>query len=138
MKGGGSERLRNIVEDLRIGPDDRVLEIGCGHGVAATLICERLDSGHYTAIDRSAKMITAAMKRNRRFVEEGRAEFLVGRMETLDLGARRFDLIFAVRVGAFHREPERAEKMVAPWLAPGGRILDFYDTPGEPVNADGA
>jgi ubiquinone/menaquinone biosynthesis C-methylase UbiE len=61
-----SERLRSVVEQLDIRPDDRVLEIGCGHGVAATLVCERLDGGHLTALDRSPKMIEAATRRTRR------------------------------------------------------------------------
>jgi len=125
-----SGRLSGLVEELGIGPGDRVLEIGCGHGVAATLVCERLVAGRYTAVDRSAKMIAAAANRNAGFVEAGRAEFIVGELEALDLGDRRFDLIFAVRVGLFHREPARAEEFVEPWLAPGGRVLSFYDTPG--------
>ncbi len=52
-----SARLQAVVEQLDIRPGDRVLEIGCGHGVAATLICERLESGRLRRFDRSAKMI---------------------------------------------------------------------------------
>jgi len=43
-----SERLRLVVEQLDLRPDHRILEIGCGHGVAATLVCERLETGHLT------------------------------------------------------------------------------------------
>jgi ubiquinone/menaquinone biosynthesis C-methylase UbiE len=124
-----SERLRTVVDGLDVRPDDRVLEIGCGHGVAATFVCERLDGGRLTAIDRSAKMIAAAARRNAEHVAAGRAEFLVMRLEELDLGERRFDLVFAVRVGLFHREPERARALVEPYLAPGGRILSVFDPP---------
>ena len=127
-----SERLRVIVEQLDIGPDDRVLEIGCGHGVAATLVCERLEGGHLTAVDRSAKMIQAATRRNAAHVEAGRAEFLVADLEDLDLGERRFDKIFAVRVGLFHRDPERARGFVERWLAPGGAVFVFFDPPSGP------
>jgi ubiquinone/menaquinone biosynthesis C-methylase UbiE len=125
-----SERLRWVVERLDIRPDDRVLEIGCGHGVAATLVCERLDGGHLTAVDRSAKMIDAATRRNAAYVEAGKVEFLVATLEDLDLGERRFDKIFAVRVGLFHRDPDRAHGLLARWLAPGGEIRAIFDEPG--------
>ena len=125
-----TERLRAIVEQLEIGPRDRVLEIGCGHGVAATFVCERLEGGRLTAIERSPKMIDAAARRNAAHVQAGRAEFLVARLEDMDLGERRFDKVFAVRVGLFHREPERARALVEPWLAPGGELFAFYDAPG--------
>jgi ubiquinone/menaquinone biosynthesis C-methylase UbiE len=127
-----SERLRRIVEELDIGPNDRVLEIGLGHGIAATLVCERLERGHLTAIDRSAKMIEAAKKRNAAFIEAGKAEFLVADLEDLDLGERRFDKIFAVRVGLFHRDLKRARGIVARWLAPGGELFVFFDEPSGP------
>ena len=124
-----SERLRSVVDQLDVGPDDRVLEIGCGHGVAATLVCERLEGGHLTAIDRSAKMIQAATRRNAAYVEAGRAEFLVADLEDFDPGDRRFDRIFAVRVGLFHRDSGRAHSLVERWLAPGGTVSVFYDQP---------
>jgi ubiquinone/menaquinone biosynthesis C-methylase UbiE len=125
-----SERLRSIVASLGIQPNDRVLEIGWGHGVAATLVCERLDGGFLTAVDRSAKMIEAASRRNAEHVAAGRAEFLVAALEDLDLGERRFDKVFAVRVGLSHRDPERARSLVEPWLAPGGEVRAFFDEPG--------
>jgi ubiquinone/menaquinone biosynthesis C-methylase UbiE len=126
-----SERLRRVVDQLDVQPDDRILEIGCGHGVAATMVCERLgSSGRLTAIDRSQKMIDAALRRNAAYVEAGIAEFLVGTLEELDLGDRRFDKVFAVRVSPFHREPARAQALAEQWLAPGGTVLAVFDEPG--------
>jgi ubiquinone/menaquinone biosynthesis C-methylase UbiE len=124
-----SERQRAIVERLDIRPDDRVLEIGCGHGVAATFVCERLEGGRLTAVDRSPKMIEAAARRNAEHVAAGKAEFFVADLEDLGLGVRRFDKIFAVRVGLFHRNPDRARGLVEPWLAPGGEVFTFFDPP---------
>ena len=124
-----SGRLERLVERLALRPGDRVLEIGCGHGVAATLVCARLGGGRYTAVDRSPKMIVAARRRNAEHVAAGRAEFLVMDLEALDLGERRFDVIFAARVGLFHRQPARARACAEPWLARGGRLITEYDAP---------
>jgi ubiquinone/menaquinone biosynthesis C-methylase UbiE len=124
-----SKRLQSIIDQLDVRPEDRVLEIGCGHGVAATLVCERLEGGHFTAVDRSLKMIEAAERRNAAYIEAGKADFLVASLEDLDLGDRRFDKIFAVRVGLFRREPDRARKIVERWLASGGAVFAFFDSP---------
>jgi ubiquinone/menaquinone biosynthesis C-methylase UbiE len=124
-----SARLEAVVERLGVRSGDRVLEIGCGHGVAATLVCERLGDGMYTGVDRSPKMVEAARRRNAVNVEAGRAEFLEMRLEALELGERRFERIFAVRVGLFHREPARARALLERWLAPGGTMLAVFDSP---------
>jgi ubiquinone/menaquinone biosynthesis C-methylase UbiE len=124
-----SERLRGVVDQLAIRPGDRVLEIGCGQGVAATMVCQLLSTGTLTAIDRSTKMVEAATRRNAVYVASGKAEFLIASMEDMNLGDRRFDLVFAVRVGLFHREPGRAHALLEPWLAPGARVMSFFDVP---------
>lgn len=128
-----SARLSAVVDQLEVRPGDRVLEIGCGHGVAATMVCELLVDGRLTAVDRSPTMIEAAARRNADHVAAGRAEFLVATLDFLDLGDRRFDLVFAVRVRAFHVDPERARALVEPWLARGARVRSFMDSPAAPT-----
>ncbi|HUG83628.1 MAG TPA: methyltransferase domain-containing protein, partial [Euzebya sp.] len=52
------DRIRWAVQLLDVSAEDRVLEIGCGAGVAVRLIADRLShGGEITAIDRSATAI---------------------------------------------------------------------------------
>jgi ubiquinone/menaquinone biosynthesis C-methylase UbiE len=124
-----SERLRAAVDALDLKSGEHVLEIGCGHGVAVSFVCEA--GAHVVAVDRSPKMIQAASERNRRWVDAGAAEFVEAELEDLDLGDRRFDVVFAARVGLIHREPERGRALLARWLKPDGRMHVFYDAPGD-------
>ena len=124
-----SERLNSLVDRLDLRPGHTVLEVGCGHGVAASLICERLETGRLVAIDRSERMIAAALRRNHAWVAQGRAEFICSSFEAGDFGPLRFDRILASRVALFQREPDRAAALAARWLKPGGVLLSVYDTP---------
>jgi cyclopropane fatty-acyl-phospholipid synthase-like methyltransferase len=133
-----TDRLRAIVEAMKVRPGDRILEIGCGHGVAASYICERLSSGHLVAIDRSRKMIAAAAARNKAAIASGTAEFHVADFLSYDPGRQRFDKILAVRVRAFHVDADHARSIVLPWLAPRGKLFAVYDEPGSTPAAGGA
>ncbi len=117
-------------------PADRVLEIGCGHGAAATLLCEQLESGSLVALDRSAKMVAAASKRNAGWVEAGRAAFIEGSFEDVDLGSQRFDRAFAVNLALFWKRPGRAVPVLARLLAPGAVACFLWQgPPGSPPPA---
>lgn len=123
-----SERFIWAVETLQIEPGARVLEVGCGHGVAVSLVGERLGpKGRITAIDRSEKMIAAARRRNRLHVESGRAVLEAVALEDMDLGGQRFDKVFAFNVAPFWLEPNEALTVVRDHLAPRGAVYVFWD-----------
>jgi len=108
-----------------------VLEIGCGSGVAAVLVCERLRGGRMLAIDRSATQIERARRRNEACLASGRLALEALDLAELDVDDASFDKVFAVNVNVFWVGPARAElAVVRRALAPGGRLFLFYETPG--------
>jgi ubiquinone/menaquinone biosynthesis C-methylase UbiE len=132
-------RIEWCVERVGVRGGHRVLEIGCGHGVAASLVCAAITDGHLVAIDRSAKMIEAAARRNAPHVAAGTASFHVARFAPnqpgLDTG--QFDRIFAIHVPVFLRGDPASELTLARrLLAPGGRLcLPFQ--PLDPASTEG-
>jgi ubiquinone/menaquinone biosynthesis C-methylase UbiE len=135
VTGAASDRLAWAVDALAVEPGDRILEVGCGHGVAATLVCERLDGGRLTAIDRSAKMIDMATRRNEQHVAAGRAVFETVALERADFGDQRFDKVFGVHVAALWRSAQALEA-VRRHLAPGGALYVINQAPGWRSTAD--
>src|SRR3954452_16207761 len=120
MAGKALERFVWAVDTLEGRPTARLLEVGCGHGVAVSLVCEQLTTGTITAIDRSPKMIDMARRRNREHVDGGTAVLEATALEDADLGDRRFDKVFAFNVAPFWLQPEAALGAVREHLAPDG------------------
>jgi len=127
MAGKASERFVWAVDTLEVRPADRLLEVGCGHGVAVSLVCERLTTGTITAIDRSPRMIEMATRRNREHVDAGRAVLEAVALEDADLGDRRFDKVFAFNVAPFWLQPDAALGAVREHVAPAGAVSIFWD-----------
>jgi SAM-dependent methyltransferase len=127
MTGKASERFVWAVDTLQVRPADRLLEVGCGHGVAVSLVCARLKTGTITAIDRSPKMIEMAARRNREHVDAGRAVLKAVALEDAELGDRRFDKIFAFNVAPVWLQPQAALHAVHDHLAPDGAVYLFWD-----------
>lgn len=107
-----SKRLLDIVDSLPLKDGMRILEIGCGPGTAAREIAGRIKSGHILAIDRSAKAIAQAIKLSQPEINAGKLSYQEIAIEDFEIeeGSEKFDLIFAVRVGALDgRHPEKGK-----------------------------
>jgi cyclopropane fatty-acyl-phospholipid synthase-like methyltransferase len=122
-----------VVDHLDPQPTDRVAEVGCGWGVAATHVLDRLTTGTYVGVDRSSTMVAAATERNAAAVAAGRAAFVAAPAEELAGGP--FDRVFAARVRAMASAPALAAASGA--LVPGGLLLLAIDAPS-PATASGA
>jgi cyclopropane fatty-acyl-phospholipid synthase-like methyltransferase len=115
---------------LAVEPGDRLLEIGGGPGVAASLVCDRLDSGSLLLIDRSPTAIERTRRRNSEHVASGRLALETVDVADFDPGTGRFDKIFAVNVNVFWTSSATEELgRIRRALQRDGRLFLFYTTP---------
>lgn len=123
------ERLNWAVEQLKIDGNEQLLEIGCGRGVAVSLICPLLTSGTVLAIDRSETAIKAARQRNEEHIAAGKVSFRHAALENLAEPTQPFDKIFAVNVNLFWLDAARGLDVVRKLLAADGALFLFYEPP---------
>ncbi len=124
-----SQRLLEIVDALPLKNGIRVLEIGCGTGVAAREIANRIGNGKVLAIDRSQKSIGQAKKLSQTEINNGTLQFLQAKIEEFELPKQEqlYDFAFAIRVGALDgRHPEiqqEALTKIASALKTNGKLF---------------
>lgn len=110
MGQASSRRLMEIADALPLSPGMRVLEIGCGPGVLARLIAERMQGEVFVlGIDRSAKAIAVAKTKIQHAAYPTALTFREVEAEGFQLAEDEapYDLAVAVRVGALDgRHPE--------------------------------
>lgn len=122
-------RIRWAVDVLDVRPHDQILEIGCGQGYAAELICERLEKGRLLAIDRSESGVDRTKRRCRPFVDAGRLTVRHIDLATLRVPIKRLDRAFAFGVNLFWvRECQDELGLIYDRLSPGCSLYLFYDT----------
>jgi SAM-dependent methyltransferase len=132
MAKRGSNRERNLwaVELLDVRPDDRLLEIGFGPGIAIEEMARRATSGHVVGVDHSEVMVRQARKRNAAAVQAGRVELRLGSAETLPAFDEPFDKILAVNSLMFWDDPVARLEELRGILRPGGRVAIAHQPRG--------
>jgi len=121
-------RRRNAwtVEQLDIKPDDRVLEIGCGAGLAIAEIASRLTSGKMVGVDHSDLMVAKARQRNAEAIAAGRVTLFNRSIEALPVIPGGYTKVLAVNVLQFLPEFASACASISAVMAPQGLLAVTY------------
>ncbi|MEA5367255.1 class I SAM-dependent methyltransferase [Amycolatopsis sp., V23-08] len=107
---------------LDVQPAERVLELGCGPGVAVAALAGRATRGLVVGVDHSPVMIRQAGRRNRAAVKAGRVRLVPAPVESLSLTGEPFDAVLAVNTIGMWPAPAARLRALARLLRPGGRI----------------
>jgi SAM-dependent methyltransferase len=129
-------RNRWVVDLLDIQPGERVLELGCGPGVALAAIAGRIVDGVAVGVDHSPIIIRQAQRRNATAVAAGRVQLVCAAVEDL-LGAdpdgklagaeappfaEPFHAALAVNTVGMWDQPQQRLAALRHFIHPGGRV----------------
>jgi SAM-dependent methyltransferase len=122
-------RIRWAVDFIDVKRDDHILEIGCGSGHAADLICQRLEGkGKMFAIDRSEAGVDRTKARCKEHIEAGKLKVRQIDLATLRVPVKRLTKVYAFNVNLFWvRDCSDEIALLHERVLPGGSVNLFYD-----------
>jgi SAM-dependent methyltransferase len=126
MMGWRSSNVRRnrwAVDLLAVEPTDRVLELGCGPGVAIAALASRATRGLVVGVDHSEVMIRQACRRNAAAIRAGRVRLIHAPVECMHTTEGPFDAALAVNTVGMWPEHTARLRDIGRLLRPGGRIL---------------
>jgi SAM-dependent methyltransferase len=119
-----SNRKRNkwAVSLMDIEPEDRVLEIGFGPGIAIREMASRATRGHVVGIDQSGVMRRQALRRNAAADRSGRVTLVEASVDNMPVFDDAFDKFLAVNNMGFWNHPRTRLKEITKCLRDAGLI----------------
>lgn len=119
-----SNRERNlwVVSLLDIQPEDLVLEIGFGPGIAVAAAAAKIAAGLVVGIDHSPLMVANATARNRDAIASRKVQLIESTVDAVSSLHGRFDKVFAVNSFGFWPEREKKLHRIREAMSPGGLL----------------
>lgn len=115
-------RSRQAVRLLDVQASDRVIELGCGPGVAVAALAAQASRGLVVGVDHSAVMIRQARRRNKAAVRTHRVRLVQSSVENLSIAEGSFDAAIAINTIGTWPDPPTSPRHIARLLRPGGDI----------------
>lgn len=115
--------LDHLIQVSALGPQCRVLDLGCGNGMIAEYIADQTGA-YVTGIDQIEGAICDA--RGRTQSKQDRLTFLAMDMAHLDFAPASFDVVISIDT-LYFGDIDATLRQVIPLLRPGGRFVAFFD-----------
>ena len=122
MARGNEHEVRWTVSLLNIQPDQHILEIGFGPGVAIEYASQKAVHGLVAGIDFAETMVQVARKRNAPAIKAGRVDLRHGEVSAVPYANDSFDTAFAIHCIYFWPKPIEGLTEIRRVLRPGGLL----------------
>jgi ubiquinone/menaquinone biosynthesis C-methylase UbiE len=119
---------------MEVQPSDRVLDIGCGGGMAVKLLARAAAEGFVAGVDYSRDMVGQATRRNAKSVKAGRAYIVHGNAMALPYADESFDKVCGVETFYFWPDPQRGLHEAYRVLKSGGQLTITLEMSKEGAN----
>jgi SAM-dependent methyltransferase len=124
MEKGHRPVGEQAIAQMALGPDARVLDVGCGSGWASRLIAERVPQGHVMGIDISDEMVQLASNSSTNFPN---VEFKVASAEALPFADNEFSAAFSMESIYYYSNMLAALREIHRALENGGKFVSVID-----------
>jgi ubiquinone/menaquinone biosynthesis C-methylase UbiE len=125
---GNAELNSLVLESLSIKDGEHVLEIGFGTGLILNRIAASIDNGLIEGIDFSELMVDMAKKKNKRYIEAGKAIIHSGDFDEAVFKDNSFDKVLTVNTIYFWKCPDATVSKICRLLKTGGKLfIGFHE-----------
>ncbi|MFN2291745.1 MAG: class I SAM-dependent methyltransferase [Anaerolineae bacterium] len=122
-------QLDALIAAVRLGPEQRGLDLGCGDGRVTEYLSDRTGA-HLTGLDYIPEAVRLARTRTRDKAD--RLAFVHGDLNALALPAGHFDAILSIDTIYFSQDYARTIGQLAAALRPGGRLVFLHSYGWQP------
>jgi ubiquinone/menaquinone biosynthesis C-methylase UbiE len=123
MNFGNNYLNKLAVQALDIQPNDHILDVGFGGGVALYKILKNIHGGFVAGIDYSPDMVKRGKRKFQKSIASGKMTLVEGDVASMPFNDASFDKICTINTIYFWPDPTAGLKEILRVLKPGGQLV---------------